>query len=218
MKFFALAMGLFSSLSFGASKEADFPFLPFGSLPLPLVRQQTGYSCGPAAMLSILKYWQGFEGNERDLYDIFKTSEEEGTHPLNLVAGARQFGLFAQFLEGMTLDQVRAYLKDGYTVILDIQAWTEEGTNPDNVDWENRWDDGHYVVLVGMDRKYSYFMDPSMDGGKYGYIPNEELLRRWHDWEEEDGKRHDYYHEGIIFKGNKPFLTEVPTTNLGRIK
>ena len=56
--------------------------------------------------------------------------------------------------------------------------------------WEARWEDGHYVVAVGLDDRNLYVMDPSVRGS-YGFIPRAELLRRWHDFEIVGGRRVD---------------------------
>lgn len=44
-------------------------------------------------------------------------------------------------------------------MIVAIQAWAEEG-----VDYNNDWDDGHYVVVIGYDSDNMFFMDPSTLG------------------------------------------------------
>jgi hypothetical protein len=86
----------------------------------------------------------------------------------------------------------------GDTVILDLQAWQDEG-KPKR-DWQSDWDDGHYIVLVAMDDRLLYAMDPS---GHYGYaeIPIPELLVRWHDYEEHDAGRVYIQHMAIFIHG-----------------
>lgn len=53
-------------------------------------------------------------------------------------------------------------------VIVLIQAWLDD--YEEDIDWNNIWEDGHYVVAIGSDDKYIYFEDPSILGG-IGYIP-----------------------------------------------
>lgn len=157
---------------------AQSPALPRQASGVPLVRQQTGYSCGPAALLAILKYFGVFAGTEQQLYGIVNTSPEEGTLPEDLATGARHFGLSAVVESAMTVERLRTVLAAGRLVILEFQAWrdAERATVP----WRDTWTDGHYAVLIGMDAWFAYFMDPSTDGA-YTFVPLPELVERWHD-------------------------------------
>lgn len=86
-------------------------------------------------------------------------------------------------------------------MILDVQAWTDA---PAPVDWANTWEDGHYVVLVGLHEKNIYLMDPST-GAAYAYVPLREFEDRWHDYLIlPDGSRKEYIHMGIYIKGATP--------------
>lgn len=66
-------------------------------------------------------------------------------------------------------------------VICEIQAWTD---NPP-VDYSKSYDEGHFVVAIGYDDSNIYFMDPCTVGN-YTYIPNKELITRWHDTNMDD--------------------------------
>ena len=92
----------------------------------------------------------------------------------------------------MKLEDLRASLARRDPVMLVIQAWRET-TTP----WKEDVADAHWVVLVGMDANYAYFMDPAAHFG-YGYIPIPELLERWH-CEEENGIEQ---HQAILFRGH----------------
>jgi predicted double-glycine peptidase len=218
-----LLLMLFATILPLASQSEDLedlkrPRLPAQALRLPIVEQETSYSCGPAALLSILKYWQNYSGQEADLYAPLNTTPEDGTNPRGLVSGAQSFGLSAVQKEGMSIQDLRQNLSQGDTVILDIQAWDESNLGPDKVDWENKWEDGHYIVLIGIDAENAYFMDPSMDRNRYGYIPLKELLRRWHDYEVENGQRREYRNLGVIIRGNGMPKLPLPTDQIGRIE
>jgi predicted double-glycine peptidase len=217
---FLMLFAIFLPLASHSEDMEDLkrPKLPANALRLPIHEQETSYSCGPAALLSILKYWQNYTGRETDLYALLNTNPEEGTNPRGLVRGAQSFGLSALPKEGMSIQDLRQNLSQGDTVILDIQAWDESNLGPDKVDWENKWEDGHYVVLIGIDAEYAYFMDPSMDLNRYGYIPLKELLRRWHDYEVENGQRREYRNLGIIIRGNGSPKLPLPTDQIARIE
>lgn len=168
-------------------------------LPVPIVRQSLPYSCGAAALLSVATYWNKFEGDETELIEKLKTSPQHGTPPENILAAARELGLTAHLQEGMSFAHLRAALAVGTTVILDIQAWPN---GPGKVDWRSEWESGHYAVLIGMDQRRAYFMDPSTLQG-YTYIPLKELAQRWHDYEWVAGKKRIYYRAGIVIRGTE---------------
>lgn len=179
--------------------------LPKDALPVPLVRQATSYSCGAAALLSTLYYWRVYDGTESSLYARLGTTPQDGTEPSGLVSGAQSLGLSAELKEGLGLADLRAALKKGQTVLLDLQAWRTEGAT---VTWADTWEDGHYVVMVAMDKAYVYVMDPS-SAGAYAYLPLAEFVERWHDYEDRHGARRVYSHTAILI-GGKKHLKQVP--------
>lgn len=160
------------------------PRLPAGHLAVPLVRQAAPYTCGAAVMASVLAYWGVYDGGEAGLYQKLQTTQKDGTDPRAMADAARSFGLDAAWRERTTLEDLRAALARGQTVILDLQAWRENDPTPET--WEDNWEDGHYAVLVGMDDRYLYVMDPSA-WGSYASVPIDELDERWHDYESRRG-------------------------------
>lgn len=162
--------------------------------------QTTDYTCGPASLLSVLYYWKATDDEEPDLYGLLETTSKDGTRPEKLAEGARHYGLQAHLQDGLSLEDLKAALKRRETVILDIQAWRDDDPTPET--WEDNWEDGHYVVLIGMDASYVYVMDPSTPL-RYGYIPARELLTRWHDYHEADGKRQERRHQAVVISGKE---------------
>ncbi len=146
--FLGFALLTSSSVCRAASLSISQPKLPVNALPLPTMPQATDYSCGPATLLSVLVYWQAYEGNEEDLYPILGTTRKDGTHPVALTEGAKLLGLDATLRTGMTLQDLRNALRLGQTVILDIQAWKD--SDGPIVDWKDVWNEGHYVALIGI--------------------------------------------------------------------
>jgi acetylornithine deacetylase/succinyl-diaminopimelate desuccinylase-like protein/predicted double-glycine peptidase len=191
------------------------PRLPSLALPLPLVRQETGYSCGAAAMLSVLKYWRVYDGLEKGLYGVLETTPADGTEPAKLAEGARSFGLKAEWRQDLGFADLRAALQRGDTPILDIQAWPDPGT--EKASWRDDWDDGHYAVLLGMDADYAYFMDPSSDG-KYAYIALPELSDRWHDEETRHGPHWRFQHLAVFIHGGRAPAPAVKLPPLQRLQ
>ena len=168
---------------------------------VPDVRQSTGYTCGAAALQAVLAYW-GTEEREDRLAARLHSTPEAGTHPLDILRVAREFGLSADLREGLDLADLEAALASGTTVIVDLQAWRERADRP----WTETWDDGHYMVLLGMDGASLYFEDPSLLGSR-GTIPRAEFVDRWHDYEGEpplDPTDRKYVHMAIFLRGSRP--------------
>lgn len=169
---------------------------------VPLVRQSFDYSCGAAALASILYYWGVWDGREPELYRDLGTCND-GTPGYKIMQVAESFGLSVASESNMTINRLRALVDEGCTVILNVQAW---GVYDEFTNWEEVWEDGHYVVLVGIEGEDAYLMDPAI-AGRYGVINTAELLKRWHDWsdwESSDGEYTKEYHTGIIIKGARP--------------
>jgi predicted double-glycine peptidase len=188
------------------------PRLPARALPVPLFRQSTGYSCGASALQAVLYYWRVYGGQESKLYPTLGTTPERGTPPEGLVAGAKAFGLSARMQEGTELADLRRALAAGETVILNLQAWSNASAQA--TPWKDRWEDGHYVVLVAMDEAHLYVMDPSTGAG-YAYLPIPEFLDRWHDWTTVEGQRREYRGLAIFIKGKTPLAASpAPLTRM----
>ncbi|MDD1729082.1 MAG: C39 family peptidase [Methanospirillum sp.] len=178
---------------------------------VPDVRQSTGFSCGASSLQAVLAYW-GIDTREGDLIELLKSTPDAGTPPGNIVVGASSFGLNAFISENMTIDDLKSYVQKKIPVIVDVQAWNGEyDENGDWVvhtpdSWEQVWEDGHYMVVIGVDGSNVYLEDPSLLGSR-GVIPVTEFLSRWHDYEGvpgSDESRVITNHLGIIIKGSDP--------------
>lgn len=163
---------------------------------MPAVAQATDYSCGPASLMAVLRYWKRPVACEQDLYEPLHTTPKDGTEPYRLEAVARARGLRADYRAGVRADELRAAVAAGTTVILDLQAW-RDGDRP----WADDWDDGHYVVVVAIDGDRLYAMDPSADHG-FSWLTLGELAERWHDFEMRDGERRNLQHMAVFISGD----------------
>jgi predicted double-glycine peptidase len=185
-----------------ASEPGRAPQLPPALLAgVPDVRQSTDSSCGAAALQAVLAYW-GISEREDRLIARLHGTPLQGIHPDDIVRGAREFGLQAELREGLGLDDLEKALAGGVTIIVDLQAWRAK----EDKSWTETWEDGHYMVLLGMDGRNLYFEDPSLLGSR-GFIPRQEFIDRWHDYEGDpplDAKDRTYVHMAIFIKGSRP--------------
>jgi predicted double-glycine peptidase len=143
-------------------------------IQVPLTRQATDYTCGTAALQSMLGF-HGEDFNESELAKLLKTNEQEGTDYNEIVAVAKQKGYTVKVYKEMKLNDLKKLLDKKIPVLCLIQAWAEK-----KVDYKNDWNDGHYVVAIGYDKHKIYFMDPSTLGN-YTFIDQKSFLNRWHD-------------------------------------
>jgi len=207
-----LSSGPFHLAAFGGDKQLPHPpqstndpkperaqssLIPkFYLKGIPDVMQMNNYSCGVAAFQGVAMHF-GYWGYQEEFAKILKTSPEEGTSPIYIVKGFKKLGFHAEIKEKQTIPQIKQYLRDGWCVIVDFQAWNE---HPEGKDYSNEWEDGHYGILVGYNDDTLFIEDPSLLG-TVGYLSNEEFMSRWHDYENENGKRREYNQMVIIVKG-----------------
>lgn len=154
-------------------------------LRLPRVRQTTDYSCGAAALTSVLRGFGRYQGPEQRLHRTLGTNTVTGTHPTKIVKLARRMGLGAELREGLTVTDLRRAVRGGKAVILDLQAWRDPPQHA--TPYSKTWDSGHYVVVKAVGTKYLHVMDPWVGPG-YTYLPISELKGRWHDKTQEPGR------------------------------
>lgn len=148
-------------------------------------RQSTSYSCGAGAMQSVMMYY-GEEYMESELMAEMGTSPDHGTTPNAMANFAREAGYNVDVREGLTLGDLEKAVEDNIPVTVAIQAW--RATSLEEQPWKDRWDDGHYVVVMGLDKNNVYVEDPSLLGSR-GVIPRAEFEQRWHDVES-DGRKY----------------------------
>ena len=167
-------------------------------VPVPIVRQELPYTCGPAIMASVLAYF-GVVSNEKDL------AEEAGTTPdgtsFDTVARVlRSHGMEAKFRDDLDPKEIKRLLRYGYLVVIALQAWDEDV--PPFGGYTGEWDSGHYVVPVAVDERSILFQDPAV-AGRRAYLTHQEFLSRWHS-EDGDGVYDRGY--GLVVKGHGPVL------------
>jgi len=142
---------------------------------LPKVEQSHNYDCGAACLRAICQYFGVGPDDEDEFISVCRATPEDGTEPEALVRAAKHCGLQAHKIEGMTVEQLRAFLKASRPVICDIQAWGEQDDYHTNKN-------GHYIIALGFDDKNFYFEDPSIhDNDSRGHLPIAEFEKRWHD-------------------------------------
>src|SRR5689334_1693993 len=139
-------------------------------------RQITDYSCGASALRAVLSYW-GSEVDEADLMALLHTNSEVGTYPEGIAKGARSLGFDAEVVENLTVDELERLTVDGYPVIALAQVWLSERDAGRAL--EKIWDNGHYIVVIGVDQDHVYFQDPFIHMSK-AFVPRRTFEAHWH--------------------------------------
>jgi hypothetical protein len=163
-------------------------------------RQTTEYSCGPAALQSVLAYW-GRDIDEAALIELLDTDPEVGTHPEDIVRGARSLGFDAQVKENLTLDEVAEFASSGSPVIGLAQVWRSQ--KDAHVPAAEEWDCGHYVVILAVDKDYVYFQDPYARMCK-AFAPRDVFEEHWHHAMGGDLRNPKLVHLAIFIRGERP--------------
>ena len=171
---------------------------------MPDTRQSTEYSCGAAAMQAVLGYW-GRDIGEEDVREMLNTNEESGTYPDDIIRVAKALGLQAEYKENMSMADLENYVAEGIPVIVDCQAW--RSVSQYNESWADTWNNGHWLVVIGIDENNVTLEDPYILGDR-GFMSREEFLARWHNVrgldETDTGKQ---IHMGIAIRGERPYST-----------
>jgi len=176
-------------------------------LDFPNTRQSYDYSCGPGAVQAVMAYY-GKDFREPVLIDLLKTDKNDGTYVKDIVKFFNSQGLLVEAKQDMSKSDLFSYIDKNIPVIVLIQAWGNE--TDFNNHYKNCWNDGHFVVVIGYTGKDIICSDPALF--KTGYMPIQEFLDRWHDYDEGETKT---YRLGLAIYGKEPAFVKK---NLERIK
>ena len=170
-----------------------------------------------------MSYW-GKNVDETELMKVLRTTSEEGTYPENIVRGAQALGFEAEARDYLSLDEVEQFTAGGDPMIALVQAWRSEKGASDSAAEE--WDNGHYIVVLGLDKDYVYFEDPYARMSK-AFMPRDIFVDHWHQVMGGDLKKNPKLMQlGIFVRGRdaahrqattKISVSEVDFTKLGSL-
>jgi len=149
----------------------------------PFIQQLSDNDCGVAALQSIILYY-GKYAKYQDLLLSLETNEE-GTPPDRLKDALAQHGIKYIPLHSC-LDELRSALDKGHPSLVLIQGDRKMYTK-----YEDEWDYGHWVVVIGYTKRSIILADPGI--GKVLLLTNNEFIKRWHDV--------DYVNYAVITQG-----------------
>lgn len=131
-----------------------------------------GY-CGPAVLKMILKYY-GIEKFEKEIARLAGTKKSGGTDDKAIVRVLKKFGLKAKIKNNANFSDIKKNLDKEIPVIVD---WFTKGRKdyPESI-----VADGHYSIVVGLDKKFIYLQDPEI--GRMRKLGKDDFLRVWFDY------------------------------------
>jgi len=179
-----------------------------GQLGIPIFYQEKSYSCGAAAVRSVVSYLTGLDIPEKALRSALETNPEMGTDPDDMVSFLSRLPNLKVHSRTLTVEDLRRCVDNGEVVIVDLQAWSEEK----NPDYRKGWLDGHYVVLSGYEGSKFLFADPSSE--KTAFLEASILEQRWHD-EDDKGLRSERL--GIVCTPRIKTMRTASQRRVGRI-
>jgi len=143
-------------------------------LKIPVIRQTFEYSCGAKVVQGILNYFN-IDVREDILIEKCKTDKDLGTNIENIVSVIKEYGIQC-FSKETNIEEIKKNIDKNLPVIVNFQAWGNLN------DYELNWENGHYSIIIGYDKKNFYFRDPA----SYNtcYLSFVEFLKRWHDKDE----------------------------------
>ncbi len=125
--------------------------------------RETPGLCGSASLKMVLDYW-GVRVSEAETVRKAGASKEKGTTKEGLLKAAKHFGFRVSSKEKSSLADLKYFIKRKIPVIVD---WFSE-------------DEGHYSIVVGLDKKNIWLMDPELPGKRK--MSREKFLRVWFDF------------------------------------
>lgn len=131
--------------------------------------RQTPGLCGPASLKMVMDYY-GVSVSEAELTRLSGATKEKGISIGGLIKAAKRFGFKTFLKKNSSLTDIRYFIKRKIPVIVD---WFQE-------------DDGHYSVVVDVDKDNVILMDPALRKFliyiRRRKFPRETFFRVWFDF------------------------------------
>jgi predicted double-glycine peptidase len=165
---------------------------------LRIGRQTFDFDCGAKALQLVMEYY-GVEVREDELMKELNTGKE-GTNYANMVSVAKRNGFEVFASNGVSFDQLKQFIDQGYPVIVIVQAWADRYMTLE--DWKSSFDCGHYAVVIGHQDNIIIFEDPASI--RRTWMTEEEFLARWHDIDLNTHEKVEHF--AMVLMGKQPAM------------
>ncbi|HBE90814.1 MAG: hypothetical protein A3E37_02905 [Candidatus Andersenbacteria bacterium RIFCSPHIGHO2_12_FULL_46_9] len=131
-----------------------------------------GY-CGPASLKMVLAYY-GVEKTEAEVAKECGRDPDLGTDDKSIKKAAERYGFKVEIQKEASFEDIQLWLDKKVPVIVD---WFTRG----RADYgDSEVPDGHYSVVVGLDKDNIYLQDPEI--GKLRTLERSDFMKVWFDF------------------------------------
>ena len=141
-------------------------------LNVPKSKQKYSWDCGPHTFISIIKALKNTVPSENEIIKNLNADKKTGTDPLNYIEALNKENIKSHLMENPDIEKIKKAIISGNPVALIVQAYSDSKEEVINLK------SGHWVVLVGSDKDYLYFIDPLSKSG-ITKIKESDFLYRW---------------------------------------
>lgn len=129
--------------------------------------------CGPASLKMVLAYY-GVEKTEAEVAKECGCDPDLGTDDISIKKAAESYGFKVEIQNEASFEDIQYWLDKKVPVIVD---WFTRG----RADYgDSEVPDGHYSVVVGLDKDNIYLQDPEI--GKMRTLDCNDFMRVWFDF------------------------------------
>ena len=129
--------------------------------------------CGPAVLKMVFDYY-GIEKSEEEIAKLAGTTEDLGTDDEGIKKAAESLGFKVEIKNESSFEEIQEWLNKKTPVVVN---WFTRG----RIDYdESQVPDGHYSVVVGLDKEFIYLQDPEI--GKMRQIKKSDFMKAWFDF------------------------------------
>src|SRR3989344_8068642 len=134
-----------------------------------------GY-CGPGSLKIVLDYY-GVRKSEREIAKRCGRDSKLGTNDMSIKKAAKSYDFKVVVKNKANFTDIQEWLNKEVPVIVN---WFTRGRKDYN---NSEVPDGHYSVVIGLDRENIYLQDPEI--GAMRTINRDDFLRVWFDFKKE---------------------------------
>ena len=132
-----------------------------------------GSYCGPASLKIVLNYY-GVKKSEKEIAKRCGRDFKLGTNDMSIKRAAKSYGFSVAIKNNANFTDIEEWFNKGVPVIVN---WFTRGRKDYN---NSEVPDGHYSVVIGLDKKNIYLQDPEI--GTMRAIKRDDFLSVWFDF------------------------------------
>lgn len=142
----------------------------------PFQETVRGGYCGPASLKIVLDYY-GVQKSEKEIAKHCGRDSKLGTNDISIKRTAKSYGFSVEIKNNANFTDIQKWLNKEVPVIVN---WFTRGRK----DYSNsEVPDGHYSVVIGLDKENIYLQDPEI--GAMRTIKRDDFIRVWFDFKKD---------------------------------